>query len=117
VNLDRFGWYNCDRFMSQENTQQFAVQLPTTEKAGFVYLVVKALNSIIQLPYSAGESPVVAADLPIGQSIEVLVVEGEEKDGKMGFARSSAAVGKEKGLALTPVETNTKQIEVDFGRI
>jgi hypothetical protein len=117
VNLDRFGWYNCDRFMMEENTLQFAVQLPKTEEAGIVYLVVKSRNSIIQLPYAAGEAQILTAMMPANAMIEVLMVEGEDKDGTMIFAKNTAKVEQDKIVEMQPKPTKTKQVKLAFANV
>ncbi len=117
VNLDRFGWYNCDRFMGQENTTLFTAVLPAPKAAGIVYFVLKNTNSIIQMPYVAGYTTPVSAMLPLGQKIEIFVVEGEDKDGKMDFAKATATVKAEGNVKMECKSTPTASIKTAFDSI
>lgn len=117
VNLDRFGWYNCDRFIGDENTTLFTAELPARKASGIVYFVLKNTNSIIQMTYSSDATTPVSALLPLGQKIEVFVVEGEDRDGKMDFAKATATVKAEGKVQLECKSTATASIKQAFDSI
>ncbi len=117
VNLDRFGWYNCDRFSGQGNVVAVSVTIPQAEFAGIVYLVFQSSNSIIQLPYSAGNMITNTVDLPLNEKIDIFVVAGENKDGTIQFVKSSAKVELDQTLELQPIPTEKTLVKEAFAKI
>ena len=69
------------------------------------------------MTYVAGDTTPVSAMLPLGQKIEIFVVEGDDKDGKMDFAKATATVKAEGRVQLEPKSTATASIKTAFDSI
>lgn len=117
VNLNRFGWYNCDRFLNEPDIAPVVAELPKMAQPGIVYFILKSRNAIIQSWYYAGEYPTATARLPIGEEVVVMAMEGSDLGGQCGFAQTSITVGKAGKVGLRPKATPVATVKQAFAAL
>jgi hypothetical protein len=108
VNLQSFGWINCDRFLEVEDKTELLVKVNPADNilSANVYLVFKDINSVIQQYYyngTAKNSSVKFEGLPVGYKTRLIAY--TVKDEKAYAFASDVTIGKNQKveIAFTPV--------------
>lgn len=72
INIDRFGWINCDRFLDEKDTTELSIGFHPQDSisTAVVYLVFKNINSVLS-DYYYGHN-IKVENLPVGYKVRLI---------------------------------------------
>lgn len=116
INLEQFGWINCDRFydIPDKTTLQYVFNDKDSVASANIYLVFKDSNSLMHnLYFSDGSKmPLEFQNVPVGVHTRLIVF--SIRNGKVYAYKSDLTIKANEKIQLNLKETNEKQIEKLF---
>jgi hypothetical protein len=104
INIQSFGWINCDRFLEIEDKTEFLVKINPSDSIIYanVYLVFKDINSVMQQYYcckgTAKDNSVTFEGLPVGYKTRLFAY--SVKDEKIYAFASDVTISKNQKLEI-----------------
>jgi hypothetical protein len=114
VNINSFGWINCDRFLEIQNKTDLLVNFNPTDSisSANIYLVFKDINSVMQSYYFSSNGKTYNegfSNIPVGYKVRLVAY--TLKDEKVLSFASDIIVKDKQTLTLTMKETSDVELK------
>lgn len=114
VNINSFGWINCDRFLEIQNKTDLLVNFNPTDSisSANIYLVFKDINSVMQSYYFSSNEKTYNegfSNIPVGYKVRLVAY--TIKDEKVLSFASDITVKDKQTLTLTMKETSDVELK------